>query len=494
MSGFLSLAQLRQVEKDVIDIDLIDKAGTLIYSWIITNFTKKLKILVLIGGGNNAADGIDAACKLKKSGYNVTIVKLSNTPNQAVIELLKQFKLLKGRVLINLPSNLSAYSVVIDSILGIGLNDNLSDFIANIVNKINISGAIIVSIDTPTGLNAYTGEIMGVAINANYTLSFISNKPGFYTGDGVDVVGEVIVFDLLSSELLPKPESMIEFNNIEDINYNKLIRYKQNTNKGDFGMVAIIGGSKGMHGALYLAGRATLMCGSGKVILASLDSSFKPDYLMPELIIKSAKDVLNELSAYDVIIIGPGFGSDNKSLKFLTKFIECQPQSKIIFDADALNIIAQNPDLHYLFSGIRNKIITPHPGEAARLLGLSVNQIMSNRFLAIEEITNKYASTTLLKGCGSLIRVDGITYINQTGNNALSNAGQGDTLCGIIASLWGQGLDKSDALRLAVYLHGLSAEYLASQYKGYNGILASEISMATRILLNQLLYEDIFPI
>ena len=203
-------------------------------------------------------------------------------------------------------------------------------------------------------------------------------------------------------------------------------------------MVAIIGGNKGMHGALYLAGRAALMCGSGKVILASLDDDFKPEYSIPELIIRSAKEVLNELSAYDVIIIGPGFGVDNKALKFLTKFIDKQPQSKIVFDADALNLIAQNSELHYLFSGIRNKIITPHPGEAARLLGISVNQVMANRFLCINELSNKYASTTLLKGCGSLIMVNDITYINQTGNSALSNAGQGDTLCGIIASLWGK--------------------------------------------------------
>ena len=285
----------------------------------------------------------------------------------------------------------------------------------------------------------------------------------------------------------------IKFNYLNDINYDKLIRRNQNTNKGDFGVVAIIGGNVGMHGALYLAGRAALMCGSGKVILASLDDEFKPDYLMPELIVKSAKDVLNELSAYDVIIIGPGFGTNTKSLKFLTKFIEKQTQSKIIFDADALNLLAKTPELHYLFSGIRNKIITPHPGEAARLLGTTVSQVTANRFLSIADLSKKYMTTTLLKGYDSLIKIDDIIYINQTGNSALSNAGQGDTLCGIIAALWGQGLECGDALRLAVYLHGAAAEFLSRQYGGYNGILASEIAIASRRLLNQILYEDIFP-
>ena len=493
-SSFLSLKQLRQVEQEFIDIDLVDIAGSSICSWIAGNFTQEYKILFLIGGGHNAADGINAACKLKRLGYNITIVKTTNKFIPRVVKLLDQFKSLKGKLLVNLPSNLSTYNLIVDAILGIGLNDNLSNSIMNIVERVNSCGSVIVSIDTPTGLNAYTGEIMGDVINANYTLTFISDKPGFYTGDGVDAVGDVVVYPLLQPEQLPMPEATVQFNQINNISYSPLIRHKQNTNKGNFGMVAVIGGNKGMHGALYLAGRAALLCGSGKVILASLDGEFSLDYLMPELIVRSAKEVLNELSAYDVIIIGPGFGSDNKALKFLTKFIERQPQNKIIFDADALNLVAINPELHYLFSGIRNKIITPHPGEAARLLGLSVNEVMANRFISINELSDKYSSATLLKGCGSLIRVNGITYINQTGNNALSNAGQGDTLCGIIASLWGQGLEQDDALRLAVYIHGLSAEYLAAHYHGYNGILASEIATASRSLLNKLLYEDVFPL
>ena len=168
-------------------------------------------------------------------------------------------------------------------------------------------------------------------------------------------------------------------NDLENINLKKLIRTKKDTNKGDFGSVAIIGGNKGMHGSLYLAGRAAMQLGSGKVSLASLDASFSTDLLMPELMTVNHKDVLKHLDSYPVIVVGPGLGQDDKAYKIIDKILQMQPANQFIFDADGLNLLAANTKWHFKFRTLPHKIITPHPKEAAKLLGISANEVQANR-------------------------------------------------------------------------------------------------------------------
>lgn len=274
---------------------------------------------------------------------------------------------------------------------------------------------------------------------------------------------------------------------LENINYRSLIRSKLATNKGSFGTVAIIGGAKGMHGSLYLAGRAAMLCGAGKVILSALDSEFETDLLMPEMLTANPKDVLKNPEDYSVIVVGPGLGSDEKAQKILEKIINMQPQVPIIFDADALNLIAINTDWHFKFRVLPYKAITPHAKEAARLLGVDLNKILANRVAYMKELSEHYNAVTLLKGYASLMYNGQELWINPTGNQGLSNAGQGDALCGIIASVVAQGLPLLDALRFSVYLHGMAADELVDTHSGYIGIIASKVTLQVQSILNKLL-------
>lgn len=276
-------------------------------------------------------------------------------------------------------------------------------------------------------------------------------------------------------------------NALENIDFTKLTRNHLNTNKGDFGTVGIIGGNRGMHGSMYLCGRSAMYCGSGRVVLASLDSSFNTDLLMPELLTAKPKDVLKNIEDYSVIVIGPGLGKDEDALKIIEKILDLQPATKLIFDADALNLLAANPKWHYQFRALPNKIITPHPKEASRLINCEIAALQSSRVQSIKYLSEYYNSVTVLKGYASLLYNGKEIYVNPTGNPGLSNAGQGDTLCGIIAAFIAQGMPLFDSLRLGVLIHGAAADELAVNFPGLIGILASDISIKSRELINRII-------
>ncbi|MFN7095864.1 MAG: NAD(P)H-hydrate epimerase, partial [Burkholderiales bacterium] len=261
-SRFLTLAQIRQIESEAeIKLDLMAEAGAMIAQWIEHDLAKASKILVLVGGGNNGGDGVAAAINLKRAGYAVSLLCVTEKINPRIDQLITQFKQLQGQVLVKLPKTFAKYTVIVDAILGIGLDRDLDDQLMSLVKQVNASGKFILAIDTPTGLNPFSGGVMNTAIQANHTLTFISDKPGFYTGDGVDLAGKVTVVPLVKLEnyVLTPNHAPILGNELVQINYQALIRRHRNTNKGDFGTVAIIGGGPGMQGALHLAGRAALL-------------------------------------------------------------------------------------------------------------------------------------------------------------------------------------------------------------------------------------------
>ena len=489
---FLSIAQIRHIEADAIaaKYNLMDIAGTKIASWVRNNIANEKKILILVGRGNNGGDGVLAGIKLLQLGYAVAIFAVATQINPTTEALISQFTSAHGTLLNRFPIKLDGFNIIIDAMLGIGIKRKIDEKLSQLIDSVNQSGVFVLAVDTPTGLDPFSGEVFGNAIEADHTITFISDKPGFYTGNGADLVGKVSfesLVDLNSFKLVRSLTVRVLPNELSNINYSCLARKTHNTNKGTFGTVAIVGGNAGMHGALYLAGRAAMLMGSGKVILASFDDNFATDYLMPELMQAKPRDILRRINEFSAVVIGPGFGQDDRALKFLTKLLKLQVQTKFIFDADALNLIAGNPALHDDFKALPNKIITPHPGEAARLLKSSVVIIGHNRFKAVSSLKLEFNAVSLLKGVGSLIEDNEAIYLNQTGNSALSNAGQGDTLCGIIAAFLAQGMSMSEALKLGVFLHGKAAETLAVSI-GYNGVLATEIALTARNLLNQLLY------
>jgi hydroxyethylthiazole kinase-like uncharacterized protein yjeF len=283
-------------------------------------------------------------------------------------------------------------------------------------------------------------------------------------------------------------------NSLSNIDYLPLVRNLSDTNKGDFGSVLIIGGNTGMLGSIHLAGRSAMLMGAGRVVLAPIYLQHDIDIMMPELMIKSLSEVLHILNQFTAIVIGPGFGIDEYAQSILTQILEYpySPTSKLIFDADALNLIATHENLRAKFINLLpfNKVITPHKGEAMRLLSDKYNAVKDSRVDVVKTITQMYQCITLLKGHESLIyskNAPGV-FINKTGNQALSSAGQGDTLSGLIAGLAAQGISLITALQFAVYLHGLAADNLVTQHAGYNGLLASEVALGCRDLLNKILY------
>lgn len=495
MEQILTLAQLRAIEQEAVakSTDLIELAGIATAKWIEERFNNKIRILVVAGRGNNGCDGLSAAIALIKLGYKVDIVRLfkDNTQlNQLWFDKLLAVK----KPLARIPTDLTKYGVIIDAVYGIGLIHELDVETARIIQKLNTNSGFMLSLDAPSGLNPFNGRVQGEAIYADATLTFISDKPGLHTGDGLDYSGEIHVInliDLAEYQVLAGLHE-IRFNLINEINYENLIRDKFNSNKGTYGTVAIIGGNKGMHGALYLAGRAALLSGAGKVVLGAIDRDFQLGFTMPELMLQSPNEIIKNLQAFDAIAIGPGLGRDKKAFKVLEKILDAVEDGKLLVDADALNLISENIALKDKFREVRYKIITPHPGEAARILGVTVNAVQDNRFGALTDLTDLLHGVVILKGAGTLIQQENSIFINMTGNPGLANAGQGDTLTGIILGLLSQGLSILDATRLGVHIHGFAGDRLMLKNKGYNGILASNVAEEACAVVNELVYGNLF--
>jgi hydroxyethylthiazole kinase-like uncharacterized protein yjeF len=266
----------------------------------------------------------------------------------------------------------------------------------------------------------------------------------------------------------------------------------RDSHKGMFGTVAVIGGASGMVGALLLAARAALKMGAGSVHVGLLaESAPGIDLLQPELMLLSAHDILTSTpfalslsKGNSVIAIGCGMGHDMAAHKLLHDAVNSD--AALVLDADALNILALRPDLRTLLLSRKNAtVITPHPGESARLLACEIGAVQSDRVAAVRQLAQKFGCSVVLKGASSLCATrDGKLYINQTGNPGMSSAGMGDVLTGMIAAFIAQGMNADDALLLAVHLHGAAGDALAAQQASI-GMSATEVSEWARWLLNQ---------
>ncbi|WP_150468314.1 NAD(P)H-hydrate dehydratase [Francisella sp. SYW-9] len=483
---FLTEKQNREIEEYAIaqGLNLIENASDEIAKLIFAKFDKQNKILVAVGASNNGSDGIAAAIKLLNNGYSVDVYRIfakGNKDNQCYYE---EFSKLKAP-LDNLP-NISDYDVVIDGIFGIGLDRDLQGDVLELVKSINQNAKYTLAIDVPSGLSAFNAKVYGEAIQANETITFLADKQGLHTGNGLDYAGKVTVKELISSEniKISQSEYQVYKNHIQDINLDNILRKKKNTNKGTYGNLAIVGGNVGMNGALQLAGKSSLYSGCGKVSMISLDKDFRADMSMPELMTKSLQNIPKNLNTFSALVVGVGFDTTDDSEKVLELIIDNLTQPTI-FDADALNRISTNQQIREKFINIENKIITPHPAEAARLLGCTTKEIQEDRFAAVRSLAKKYNTIVVLKGAGSLICKDSEIYINTTGNQGMAVAGQGDVLSGIIGAFLSQGLDTLSASRVAVYIHGLAGDNLVKKLGGYIGIFPSRVAEEVCEVLNK---------
>jgi hydroxyethylthiazole kinase-like uncharacterized protein yjeF len=439
-------------------------------------------IVVVAGPGNNGGDAWVAAAHLREGFHRVVVFDVMGTPPKAPEARAAREEIASrgGEIVRSWPAVEAA--LVVDGLLGIGLARDVEAPLRGVIVAMNRSGAPILAIDVPSGLDAHTGVVRGVAVHATRTITFIAHKLGLHTGDGLDHCGVVELDELGAGDL-----ALVESRGclLTPASVRGWIKpRRRNAHKGDFGTVAIVGGHRGMVGAALLAGRAALHLGAGKVIVGLLSpDALAVDPLHPELMLRGVDDAMSA----DVLVVGPGAGRSPSATSVSMFERTTLPAARpIVLDADALNTIAYNETLQKTLAARRAPtILTPHPAEAGRLLGKPTAAVQADRLDAALAIAARYRSHVVLKGAGSVCAgPDERWSVNATGNAGLASGGTGDVLAGMIGALLGQGHDPDHALRLAVCLHGAAADALAAAGQGPIGLTASEVALAARRLAN----------
>jgi hydroxyethylthiazole kinase-like uncharacterized protein yjeF len=440
-------------------------------------------VLVLAGPGNNGGDALVVARHLKEWWFRVLVLCPAGTEKYAgdAAAALHDWKLAGGEIAATLPAG-EEWSLVVDGLFGIGLQRDLTPDFAALVGEVNALDAPVLALDLPSGLDADTGCVRGTAIVADHTITFIALKPGLLTGDGPDHCGILHVADLgLADAVSAAPHGVLI---TDGVRTRLLPPRRQNSHKGSYGSAGIVGGAHGMSGAALLAARAALKCGAGRVYAGLLaDDMPLLDPLQPELMLRPADGVLR-LDHLDALAVGPGLGDSPDAAEYLDWALE--KDLPLVLDADALNLLAAFPELKdKLTQRAVETILTPHPAEAARLLGCTTAEVQDDRVGSALRLARELNCGVVLKGCGSLCAwPDGHWAVNSSGNPGMAAAGMGDVLTGIITALLAQGVDERHALTAAVSLHGAAADRLVAAGTGPVGLTAGEVIDAARALLN----------
>ncbi len=445
------------------------------------------RILVVAGPGNNGGDAWVAAARMRESFHKVVVLDVAGTPPKAAEARAAREAFLAsgGEVVREWPAG-PASALVVDGLLGTGIARDVGAPLAAVIERINASGAPILALDVPSGLDSETGRVRGAAVHATHTLTFIAHKVGLHTADGLEHRG-ALELDALGMDgeahaaargALLAPGDVAPW----------LAPRRRNSHKGDFGTLGIVGGNRGMVGAALLAGRAALLAGAGKVYLGLLAAdAIAVDPLHPELMLRSVDDAV----LADVLVLGPGAGrspsATSVSMFERTVLPAAIASAKtLVLDADALNAVAFSETLRAAVAArTAATIMTPHPAEAGRLLGRTTAEVQADRLGAALAIARELRVHMVIKGAGSICASPDETWaINTTGNAGLASGGTGDVLAGLVGALLCQGLEASRALRYAVCLHGAAADTLVARGKGPIGLTASEVALECRRLLN----------
>jgi hydroxyethylthiazole kinase-like uncharacterized protein yjeF len=484
LTPVLSIPELRDLERAHAGEDLMERAGTAAADAALRLAGDRGRpTVVLAGPGNNGGDAFVVARVLRSHFQDVHVVFTGDAqrlPRDAA-QAHRRFVESGGTTIVEPPA--ARPGLVVDGLLGIGLSRPPDGRNADLVLWANAAGAPILALDVPSGLDAATGQAHAPAIRASSTATFIALKPGLLTADGPDLCGDITVHALGLAIGDDARGHRLDWEALAASLPPVLARRARNVNKGTFGTLGILGGSEGMGGALILAGRAAMRVGAGKVWLGFLMADPpKLDTGMPELMLRHAGPVLD--AQPDALVAGPGLGTSDAARSLLMRALALQ--IPIALDADALNLIARDPAL-LAATQARGAptLATPHPGEAARLLGCDIADVQNDRMGASRELASRLAANVVLKGAGSVLaHPDGTWDINASGGPALATAGSGDVLCGLLGAMLAQQLDARAALRYAVCLHGAAADALVAQGSGPLGVTASELPDAARALLN----------
>ena len=440
---------IRRIEQAAGNVPLMERAGAAAAALAATLCNGK-DVLVLAGPGNNGGDAAIAAELLRQKFFRVHVAKRPE-------ELADR-----------------TWSLVIDGLFGIGLTRPIEGDYAKLVEYTNRQTCPVLALDLPSGIQSDTGQVLGCAVRASHTITFIGLKPGLLTLDGPDYCGEISVNEL--GLQLPPASAWIA----EPSLFKSVFKPRQrNFHKGMAGSLAVLGGAAGMTGAALLAGRAALKLGAGRVYVGLLEESAPAvDLLAPELMLRHPDDALGV--DLDALVIGPGLGQGERAETLvgaaLASDIPC------VFDADALNLIAGSEDLRKACARrTAETLLTPHPGEAATLLAESISAVQADRVAAARALSKHFNAHAVLKGNGSVVVArNGHWYINTSGNPGMASAGMGDVLAGMLGALLAQRYPGEAALALGVHLHGAAGDALGEIV----GLTASELIEPSRRIWN----------
>jgi hydroxyethylthiazole kinase-like uncharacterized protein yjeF len=444
-------------------------------------------VLVLAGPGNNGGDALELAANLADAGIDVDIVHLAgDAPSLDAAAALARARASRARFVDAIPAG-RGFSLAIDGLFGIGLARPLAGRARELVGALNALACPVLALDVPSGLDADTGAVVGpdgAAVNATHTITFLGDKPGLHTGDGCDVAGRVRV-DLLGVEPGAEIAAQAWLSGPAAFAHALHAR-RRNTHKGSFGDVAVLGGARGMGGAAVLASRAALHAGAGRVFVAAVDPGMGLDYMQPEIMVR---DAAGFAFGGRTTVAGPGMGTSEGAAHAFGLALDAG--GPLLVDADALNLAAASPHLQARIAAHPAPVVlTPHPLEAARLLGVTAAIVGADRLEHARELALRLNAVVVLKGAGSVIaRPDGQVAINTTGNPGLATGGSGDVLSGLAGALLAQGWPAWEAALGAVWVHGAAADRLVAAGVGPIGLTAGELPVAIRAVLNALVAD-----
>lgn len=443
---------------------------------------------VWAGGGNNGGDAVVLARLAHELGWQVqVIIANSKTRLNASGEAAAAWAELPAPVKVETFNKALQIQgeLIVDGLLGIGLKGEVRPPVSEMIEMVNRSGLPVLSLDQPSGLDADTGSLLGCAVKADATLSFIANKLGWLTGQGPAFSGRRYWSSLGLPETVFEGMEPFAYLSSKTQLQDLLPRRPATAHKGMYGNLCIIGGNRGMGGSIIMAAEAALRAGAGRVVLLT-----QPEHIaaslarVPEVMVHGVNDpndCLPLLQGCNALVVGPGLGQDAwaKALLGLAESFD----GPRVYDADALNLMAAGQ----LRAG-ENAVCTPHPGEAGRMLGLSVKQIQQDRIAAVLNLERKFGGVQVLKGAGTLTAYRGRIEVCDRGNPGMATAGMGDILSGIIGALIAQGLSPSDAAACGVYIHARAGDLAAAQ--GERGLLASDLLRQIRRVVNHNEIED----
>ena len=487
-SPIYQIKQIRELERIATDRfnippgALMQRAGKAAFDFMLRRFPQAKHITFFCGPGNNGGDGYVLAQLLHERGLKISIWQVGNLDHlsEGTKKALASCEKLNMSIQpFDEKADLAHPDLIVDAILGIGVQTALRSNIVSAIQKIQRQHVPIFSLDIPTGIHADNGQVLGAAVQATATITFIGLKLGLLTGHGVAHTGELAFSDLqLPSDLLSDVPPIAKKMHLSA--YADYLKPRtKDWHKGMSGHVLVIGGDEGYSGAARMAAEAALRVGAGLVTVATHPSHAAVlNITCPEIMcrgIHESSELDDLLEKASIVILGPGLGLSDWSKMMWVSAVDA-PKPKVV-DADALNLLAG--------SGVMSEhwVLTPHPGEAGRLLGISAAEVQEDRLNVIKAICEQYGGVCVLKGAGSLVLApNSLPVLCEKGNPGMASAGMGDVLSGVIGGLIAQGIPLGDAAKIGVYIHALAGDYAAKE--GERGMVAMDLMPFLHHLVN----------